>query len=444
MPPRKRTRQETRKGSGANPPEKKLEEDLSQISIDELRKQLVDIGENPGPIDGSNKGIYVRLLTRKKLKLDTETSNDSSSFLDATSPSTSLTRSPMQITSVGYMQGGGGGRSPVQYRVAQSKTPTAKRTPITKSRASVPAKDFSSFEIRGLVAATFTPLTNSGDLNLSVIPGYAEHLLKSGVNNIFVNGSTGQSLCLTVGERKQLAEEWLRVSKGRITVIVHVGTESVKDTCELASHAQAIGAAAIGVQPTAYFKPSSIEQLVCYLEKVAEVASSLPMFYYHIPVMTAVNLDMEEFLDAASSRLPTLRGLKYTDFDLSTYSRCLTTHGGKYQIMYGRDEQVLGALCMGGIAAVGSTYNYAGRLNNRLFSAFKTNNMDGARLEMRRSQASIKLLSKYGGGVSVGREFMRLQGVNCGPPRLPLLPMTPEAIKNLESDLKDMGFFEWA
>ena len=145
-----------------------------------------------------------------------------------------------------------------------------------------------------------------------------------------------------------------------------------------------------------------------------------------------------------------------------------------------------------------STYNYTGRLNNRLFSAFKTNNMDGARLEMRRSQASIKLLSKYGesqqtdtiifhfvdyvyhklypvlmiiiiddiiirpmcsiplvlfhplkthaagGGVSVGREFMRLQGVDCGPPRLPLLRMTPDTAKNLESDLKDMGFFEWA
>ncbi len=58
MPPRKRTRQETRKGSGANPAEKKLEEDLSQISIDELRKQLVDIGENPGPIDGSNKYMH--------------------------------------------------------------------------------------------------------------------------------------------------------------------------------------------------------------------------------------------------------------------------------------------------------------------------------------------------------------------------------------------------
>ena len=134
MPPRKRTRQETRQGSasGGNPAEKKLKEDLSQISIDELRKQLVDIGENPGPIDASNKyvalvgrtqthisrfyvrlfnkaftcrGIYVRLLTRKKLQLDTETSTDSSSFLDATSPLTSLTRSPVTVTSVGYMQG---------------------------------------------------------------------------------------------------------------------------------------------------------------------------------------------------------------------------------------------------------------------------------------------------------------------------------------------------
>ncbi len=47
----------------------------------------------------------MRLLTRKKLQLDTETSTDSSSFLDATSPLTSLTRSPVTVTSVGYMQG---------------------------------------------------------------------------------------------------------------------------------------------------------------------------------------------------------------------------------------------------------------------------------------------------------------------------------------------------
>ena len=47
---------------------------------------------------------------------------------------------------------------------------------------------------------------------------------------------------------------------------------------------------------------------------------------------------MEELLDAASTRLPTLRGLKYTDYNLMELGRCLSGNGGKYQVLYGRDE----------------------------------------------------------------------------------------------------------
>ena len=47
---------------------------------------------------------------------------------------------------------------------------------------------------------------------------------------------------------------------------------------------------------------------------------------------------MEEFLDNASSRLPTLRGLKYTDTDLFEFGRCVTNQGEKYQIIYGSDQ----------------------------------------------------------------------------------------------------------
>lgn len=39
---------------------------------------------------------------------------------------------------------------------------------------------------------------------------------------------------------------------------------------------------------------------------------------------------------------------------------------------------------------------------------------------------------------------MKLQGLDIGPPRLPSLPLPPETIKNMESDLRDVGFFEWA
>ena len=43
-----------------------------------------------------------------------------------------------------------------------------------------------------------------------------------------------------------------------------------------------------------------------------------------------------------------------------------------------------------------------------------------------------------------GKAFMKLCGIDCGPPRLPQLPLTNESLKSLKSDLEDIGFFEWA
>ena len=81
-----------------------------------------------------------------------------------------------------------------------------------------------------------------------------------------------------------------------------------------------------------------LDSLVLYLQKVGESAPNTPMYYYHIPVMTGVTLSMEDLLARASSELPTLRGLKYTDEDLMQFSRCVAYQGGKYPVVYGRDE----------------------------------------------------------------------------------------------------------
>ncbi|CAB1455011.1 unnamed protein product [Pleuronectes platessa] len=92
-------------------------------------------------------------------------------------------------------------------------------------------------KLTGLVAATFTPLTPQGEVNLSVIGPYIDYLKeKQGVNNLFVNGTTGESMSLSVAERKILAEEWCLKAKGKVDqLIVHVGCMSLKDSQELVS-----------------------------------------------------------------------------------------------------------------------------------------------------------------------------------------------------------------
>lgn len=51
-------------------------------------------------------------------------------------------------------------------------------------------------------------------------------------------GTTGESYTLTVAERKAQLEAWIATAGDDITVIAHVGCESLADTKELAAHAQ--------------------------------------------------------------------------------------------------------------------------------------------------------------------------------------------------------------
>ena len=48
-----------------------------------------------------------------------------------------------------------------------------------------------------------------------------------------------------------------------------------------------------------------------------------------------------------------------------------------------------------------------------------------------------------GGHAGVGKEIMRLCGVDLGPPRLPLLPLPSDQATQLHSSLRQLGFFDW-
>ena len=42
------------------------------------------------------------------------------------------------------------------------------------------------------------------------------------------------------------------------------------------------------------------------------------------------------------------------------------------------------------------------------------------------------------------KAVMKMTGMDLGPPRLPMLPISPDAYKRLQSELKDIGFFDWS
>ncbi len=295
---------------------------------------------------------------------------------------------------------------------------------------------------RGLVAATFTPLNQDGSLNTPAIQGMVDHLVRTDIAGMYVLGSTGEGVSMTQDERRTVAEAFVQAANGRIRVIVQCGCESLSQASQLARHAQEIGADAISAVSPVYFKPDSTRSLVKSMAKVAAEAPDLPFYYYHIPAITGVAVGMLDFLKMGGEQIPTLQGIKYTAPNVDDYQACIEYDGGRFEIMWGRDEMLMSGLTAGAQAAVGSTYNFAAPVYHQLMAAYAEGNLEEARVHQSRSQALVRTFVPYGPRAAQ-KAIMSMVTSDCGPPRLPVIGLEEANYEALRQDLHEIGFFQW-
>lgn len=301
----------------------------------------------------------------------------------------------------------------------------------------------SPVSLTGLTPATHTPFHADGSLNLAVVEQQASHLLANGISTVFIGGSTGESHSLSLDERRALAQRWTDIVRGTaMRVVVHVGSNCLTDAKALAEQARKLGAVAISSLAPSYFKPRNLEALVACAAEIAAGAPETPFYFYDIPVMTNVSFSMPDFLDLAKDRIPTLRGLKFTNPDLMAYQLCLHAENGKWDVPFGCDEFMLAALALGAKGAVGSSFNFAAPIYQRLMAAFEKGDLATARIEQFRSVQMIQILASFG-YMSAAKAVMEMLGVSVGPPRLPNSSLSSDQKSDLRSKLETLQFFDW-
>lgn len=297
--------------------------------------------------------------------------------------------------------------------------------------------------LTGLIAAPYTPFKANGDVALDVIRRQARVLVRNGVRGAFICGTTGEGSSLTSDERRQVTEAWLMARPAKLAVIVHVGHQSARESQALARHAQQCGADAIATIAPSFFKPASVVELVDWCASVAAAAPKLPFYYYHMPSMTGVTITATAFLERAHGRIPNLAGVKFTYEDLMDFSQAGRVAGGRYEVVFGRDEILLAGVSLGAKGAVGSTYNFAAPIYNRIIRAHAAGRLAAAQRDQARVMAFIAVLHRHG-GLAAGKAIMKLIGLDCGPMRLPLRTLTAAQEKILRAELKAVGFFKFA
>ncbi len=295
-------------------------------------------------------------------------------------------------------------------------------------------------KIKGLIAATFTPLNDHGELDLGPVPKIGRYLAANGVRGIFVGGSTGEGESLSSAERRAIAKAYVEACGASLPVIIQVGHNSVREAQDQASHAREIGATAIAAASPSYFRPRTTTDLFDYLRELASAAPELPLYYYHIPGLNHVDLDMVELLRLASEGLPSFAGLKYSAVNPCQMYRCIDFEQGRYEIMFGSDEMLLYGLYSGALAAVGSTYNFMAPLYNGVIEAFDAGDLHTARELQRQAVRIVEVLLRYP-LIPALKAAMNLRGLDVGPTRTPNRALPPAQCDELRLALDQLGFF---
>lgn len=237
-------------------------------------------------------------------------------------------------------------------------------------------------QFKGLMAPTFTPFNEKNLVNYDVIEPYAKLLKSKGIPAVLINGTSGEGMSLTVDERKKVTSEWSRVCKKfDILLMVQIAGCAFVDTVELAKHAASLNVDGVLCLPELYFKPKSIEKLVDYLSDLSLYCPDIPLYYYHIPKFTEVDLPMANFMKLARSRIPSFSGIKFSSGDLEQALPCLK-HG---QVFLGPNTILAGAITLGFTNAIMTSLNVKPKISFKILEFLE----EGKIVEAREQQMML-------------------------------------------------------
>jgi len=170
--------------------------------------------------------------------------------------------------------------------------------------------------IKGIILPLLTPLTEDGEIDERLGCDLADFVLGAGVHALFLLGSFGQGPVLRTEQRKRFAEVIVKHVRGRVPVIVHVGTADIYSTVDLGMHARSIGCDAIAAVGPYYYSDHSEFEIFEHFRELAR-RTGMPLLIYNNPPYQGYDITPAMML-RLKEEIPQLFGTKLAADSLET------------------------------------------------------------------------------------------------------------------------------
>ncbi|WP_274363146.1 dihydrodipicolinate synthase family protein [Paenibacillus thermotolerans] len=288
------------------------------------------------------------------------------------------------------------------------------------------AWDLSKF--KGVFVAMYSAYDEAGDICAERVRKLARYYVDTGIKGLYVGGSSGEGMLQTTEERKKVLEAVMEEVGKELTVIVHVGASSTRESAKLAVHAEQCGADAVSAVPAIYYRLS--ESAVEKHWQVMIDSSALPFIIYHIPQTTGFNLTQSLFKRMAAQ--DKVIGIKMSGESVFELQQFKVNAGKDFLVYNGPDEQYAGGRIMGADGGIGGTYGVMPELFCRLESFIRQGAVQEAQQLQHQINAIITRLLAFPSLYGACKAILSMRGIETGLPRLPLLPVGKEHAEQLK------------
>lgn len=286
----------------------------------------------------------------------------------------------------------------------------------------------------GIIPPCVTPMHPDESVDLAGLRRHIDWQLDSGVDAIFVLGTTGEFYALDDAEKQAVVAEVVRHVAGRKPVYAGTGAVTTREAVRLTKLAEREGVNGVSVLTPFFLKPTQAE-LVSHFRAVAE-CSPLPVILYSNPGPTGVCVEPDTV--ARLAELPNVVGIKDSSGDLQNTIEIVKRVPASFGVLVGRDTLILAGLLFGASGAIPATCNLAPALCVGIRRAFLAGDVAEAR-RLQDRLAPVRLALTLGTGNGAVKEGLTLMGRDCGPNRRPIGPLPAEKREQLRRVLAEAG-----
>mgnify|MGYP004587717427 CR=1 FL=1 len=294
-------------------------------------------------------------------------------------------------------------------------------------------------KIEGIIPAVVTAYDDKGNLSEKRQEALYSHLIKNGVDGLFVGGSTGEWPLLTYDERIIETQIALDVADGKIPVIMHASSLLIDEIKRYIHWAEDHGVAALSVVMPYYFTYREDGLLAFFQQALANC--SLPVLIYNIPG-NVKNILTPTLMQNIADSIDCVVGLKDSSMDYLKLQEFMSAKYSRELIYFtGNDAQIIPALFAGATGAVSAAAGAFPAFVKEMHKAYLDKNYEKA-MKMQQSILRYRQLVVSNPPMSVVKEALNYQGINVGKPRLPLNPLPLDKFQTLENLIMEGGLLK--